>query len=124
MGARVEHWGQAEYTGRLAGANMAGTRQPYALLTYAWSDGFDLHYEFAGQEAVHDATVQRGVFGQDNFVTFMMVDKRLRAFIAINPGKALLGSLEKLIKNQVNLAGRESILSDPDEDLEKLLSDQ
>jgi 3-phenylpropionate/trans-cinnamate dioxygenase ferredoxin reductase subunit len=121
---RVEHWGQAEYTGRLAGANMAGTRQAYALLTYAWSDGFDLHYEFAGQEAVHDATVQRGVFGQDNFVMFMMANNRLRAFIAINPGKELPGTLEKLIKNQVNMAGRERILSDPGEDLGKLLSEQ
>ncbi|MEE9286381.1 MAG: FAD-dependent oxidoreductase, partial [Dehalococcoidia bacterium] len=34
---RVEHWGHAEYTGQVAGMNMAGEERPYDLLTYIWS---------------------------------------------------------------------------------------
>ena len=39
---RVEHWGHAEYSGQVAGANMAGEEMRYDLLTYVWSDIFDL----------------------------------------------------------------------------------
>ena len=57
---RVEHWGHAEYCGQLAGQNMAGGQSPYGLLTYVWSDIFDLHLEFAGDENEHDQILLRG----------------------------------------------------------------
>src|SRR5438270_860966 len=59
---RVEHWGHAEYCGQLAGQNMVGARKPYDLLTYVWSDIFDLHLEFAGDEGEHDQVLRRGLF--------------------------------------------------------------
>ncbi len=56
----VEHWGHAEYSGQLPAHNMTGARRPYDLLTYVWSDIFDLHLEFAGDEQEHDRVLLRG----------------------------------------------------------------
>ena len=59
---RVEHWGQADYTGTaLAGRNMAAPGE-YDLLTYVFSDIFDLHIEFAGDDRGHDRTILRGAW--------------------------------------------------------------
>ncbi len=110
---RVEHWGQAEYTGRLAGGNMAGAHQKYGLLTYVWSDGFDLHFEFAGEEGVFDEVVHRGEFGTPGYTAFYLEAGRLQAFLAINPDKADLGAMETMIKDKMDLSARKADLSNP-----------
>ena len=56
---RAEHWGHAEYSGQLAGANMAGKESSYDFMSYAWSDVFDLHIESAGYIEDHDEVVVR-----------------------------------------------------------------
>lgn len=81
---RVEHWGRAEYSGQLAGRNMAGAREAYDLLTYAWSDIFDLHLEFAGDESQHDQAVLRG---RPEDKTFMVLYLRGGALTACTPSR-------------------------------------
>lgn len=117
---RVEHWGQAEYTGNLAGANMTGEGAEYDLLTYVWSEAFDLHYEFAGEEGVYDETILRGKFPENNFAALYLVEHRLRGFVAVNPAKEIHKSLEKLVESQRDLSGREEALAHLDCDLTKL----
>ena len=113
---RVEHWGQADYTGALAGRNMAGARQPYDLLTYVWSELFDLHLEFAGDESEADEMLQRGKFEDTSFTRFFLKDGRMTAFFAINPESGVLGEWNRLIKERVDLSKREDALTDPDFD--------
>ncbi len=60
---RVEHYGHAEYTGLLAGENMTGETRPYALLSYLWSDVFDLHLEAAGDPRMATRFVRRDPAG-------------------------------------------------------------
>lgn len=108
---RVEHWGQAEYSGGLAGENMAGAEEDYDLLTYVWSEGFDLHYEFAGEEGVYDKVVIRGEFPENNCAALYLCENRLRGFIAVNPDDAVLGALEGLVNNQTDLTGKEEELA-------------
>ena len=118
---RVEHWGQAEYTGGLAGENMAGAEREYDLLTYFWSEGFDLHYEFAGEEGEYDQVVLRGQFPDDDFAALYLSGHRLRAFLSLNPKKSTQSALETMISSKTPLAGREQELRRPDGDLASLL---
>lgn len=60
---RVEHYGHAEYTGLLAGENMTGETKSYALLSYLWSDVFDLHLEAAGDPRMAARFVRRDPAG-------------------------------------------------------------
>lgn len=46
---RVEHWDNALNQGKCAGRNMAGAREPYAYMSYFFSDLFDLGYEAVGR---------------------------------------------------------------------------
>jgi 3-phenylpropionate/trans-cinnamate dioxygenase ferredoxin reductase subunit len=69
---RVEHYGQAEYTGQLAGMNMTGDSQAYDMLTYVWSDIFDLHLEFAGDESRHDEVIVRGEPASNSFTVLYL----------------------------------------------------
>lgn len=57
---RIEHWNNAEYTGRLAARNMMGKEEEYDFLSTVWSDIFDLHIESAGETTGYDEYVVRG----------------------------------------------------------------
>jgi NADPH-dependent 2,4-dienoyl-CoA reductase/sulfur reductase-like enzyme len=46
---RVEHWDNALNQGKCAGRNMAGAREPYAYMSYFFSDLFDFGYEAVGR---------------------------------------------------------------------------
>ncbi len=110
---RVEHWGHAEYTGQLAGRNMAGAREPYDLLTYVWSDIFDLHLEFAGDESEHDQVLVRGRREDGAFTVLYLKQGALRAYFAINGDSKELPILQRLIRARTSLVGREEQLQDP-----------
>ena len=110
---RVEHWGHAEYCGQLAGQNMAGARNQYDLLTYVWSDIFDLHLEFAGDESEHDQVLLRGRFEENAFTVLYLKNHVLRAYFAINTGSREFPVLQTLIRRRKDVTGREAQLQDP-----------
>jgi NADPH-dependent 2,4-dienoyl-CoA reductase/sulfur reductase-like enzyme len=110
---RVEHWGHAEYSGQLAGRNMAGGREPYDLLTYVWSDVFDLHLEFAGDETGHDLVLVRGRQQDGAFTVLYLREGALRAYFAVNGDSRELPILQRLIRSGAILDGREEQLHDP-----------
>ena len=110
---RVEHWGHAEYTGQLAAKNMAGGAQPYDLLTYVWSDIFDLHLEFAGDESEHDQVLTRGRLEDRAFAILYVKDHRLTAYFAINANAKEFPPLQRLIRSKKDLSGKEAQLRDP-----------
>lgn len=118
---RVEHWGQADYTGMLAGQNMAGANNRYDLLTYVFSDIFDLHLEFAGDEHLFDRTLLRGRMEDNCFSVLYLKNNLLTAHFSINVKRKQYAPLEELIKARVDLAGKEPQLEDMNFLLEKLL---
>lgn len=118
---RVEHWGHAEYCGQLAGQNMAGARNPYDLLTYVWSDIFDLHLEFAGDETEHDEVLIRGRFEDKSFTVLYLKEKTLTAYFAINTNTKEFPVLQKFIRQKKNLAGKEVQFQDIAFELKALL---
>lgn len=118
---RVEHWGHAEYCGQLAGQNMAGANNKYDLLTYVWSDVFDLHLEFAGDESEHDEVLIRGSLEAKSFMILYLKQKILTAYFAINTGSRDFPALQKLIRQKKNLTGKEAQLQDPAFPVKQLL---
>jgi 3-phenylpropionate/trans-cinnamate dioxygenase ferredoxin reductase subunit len=118
---RVEHWGQAEYTGQLAGKNMAGEREAYDLVTYVWSDIFDLHLEFAGDTSDHDEILLRGKLETLKFTQLYLKNHRLRAYFSINAGAKDFQPMQQLIRSKKDLGGLESRLQDPTVPVKTLL---
>ncbi len=118
---RVEHWGHAEYCGQLAGQNMAGAGNPYDLLTYVWSDIFDLHLEFAGDESEHDQVLVRGRFEDKSFTVLYLKQHVLSAYFAINTSSKEFPILQRLIRQKKDLTGKEAQLQDPTFALKGLL---
>jgi NADPH-dependent 2,4-dienoyl-CoA reductase/sulfur reductase-like enzyme len=118
---RVEHWGHAEYCGQLAGQNMAGARNTYDLVTYVWSDIFDLHLEFAGDESEQDQIVVRGRVQDKSFTVLYLKQHVLTAYFAINASAKELPLLQRLIRQKTALAGKEAQLQDSAVPLKQLL---
>jgi 3-phenylpropionate/trans-cinnamate dioxygenase ferredoxin reductase component len=118
---RVEHWGHAEYCGQLAGQNMVGAQNPYDLLTYVWSDIFDLHLEFAGDESERDQVLVRGQVTDNSFIVLYLKQSKLTAYFAINASSKDFPPLQRLIRQKKELAGKEADLENPAVPLKSLL---
>ena len=121
---RVEHWGHAEYTGLLAGQNMAaanGEQRPYDLLTYVWSDIFDLHLEFAGDEMERDRVLVRGSLADNSFTVLFLKEDRLTAYFAVNSEQREFIPMQRLIRRKIDLSGRDAQLQDRSFNLRDLL---
>jgi 3-phenylpropionate/trans-cinnamate dioxygenase ferredoxin reductase subunit len=117
---RVEHWGHAEYTGQLAGLNMTGGLSSYELLTYVWTDFFDLHIEFAGDESEYDRFIVRGGLARPEFTVLYLLENRLRAYLSVNTGPGEFAAWRKLITTGHDLSGADAQLEDAWFDLRKL----
>jgi 3-phenylpropionate/trans-cinnamate dioxygenase ferredoxin reductase component len=118
---RVEHWGHAEYCGQLAGQNMAGASNPYDLLTYVWSDLFDLHLEFAGDESEHDQLIVRSHIGDKSYIILYLKQHALTAYFAVNAAAKDLPPLQRAIKQHKDLSGKELQLQDPSIPLKSII---
>lgn len=118
---RVEHWGHAEYCGQLAGQNMSGASHPYDLLTYVWSDLFDLHLEFAGDESEHDQVIVRGHVGDTPYIILYLTQHILTAYFAVNAAAKDFPPLQRAIKQHKDLGGKDPQLQDPSIPLKSII---
>ena len=118
---RVEHWGQAEYMGQVAGRGMAGGEAKYDLLSYVWSDIFDLHVEFAGDETERDQTVIRGRLEENSFAALYLKEGRLRAYFAVNADDKEFPVFQRFIRRKKDLSGLIGQLEDTSVNLRSLL---
>ncbi len=118
---RVEHWGQADYTGTLAGKNMAGAGEHYDLLTYVFSDIFDLHLEFSGDESEYDETLIRGRFEDKSFTVLYLKKNVMTAYFAINTPDEEYEPFNTLIQEKQDLGDVKDKLTDTDFDVSGLV---
>jgi NADH dehydrogenase FAD-containing subunit len=118
---RAEHWGHAEMSGMIAGQNMAGASQTYSFLSYVWSDIFDIHLEFAGDESEHDAVLLRGDPKSGSFMSIYVKNSRLTACFAINTSPRDLAAVRRLIQTHKEIRGHEGDLQDPVFELRNLI---
>lgn len=120
---RIEHWNNAEYTGKLAARNMAGSREAYNFISSIWSDIFDLHIESAGETRNYDEYIIRGRFNSDNpnFNVIYLKGGIVRGYVAINRDYSELEVLNKLIEGSVDVSNKKNSLADKGFDLKELL---
>ena len=118
---RVEHSGHAEYSGQVAGANMAGEEMRYDLLTYVWSDIFDLHLEAAGDEGESDTSVVRGDIDSGSFTVLYLKDNLMTAYFSVNTPAREFPVFQRLIRRKKDLAGRRDDLRNPEFNVRELL---
>jgi 3-phenylpropionate/trans-cinnamate dioxygenase ferredoxin reductase component len=117
----IEHWGHAEHSGQIAGRNMAGGSETYDLLSYVWSDIFDIHLEFAGDEHEHDEQLLRGDPAGGSFMLMYLKQDVITAFFAVNTPAREYSVIRRLIQKKKDVAGRKSELRDTGITLRKLL---
>lgn len=105
---RIEHWDTAIQHGKVAGANMAGQRTPYAAVSSFYSDVFDIHFEYFGDATGTTDVIQRGSFDERS-VTLFFTDgnivraaftmgrmKERKALIALIRSRKTLENLQEL----------------------------
>ena len=121
---RIEHWNNAEYTGKLAARNMIEKNESYNFVSSVWSDIFDLHIESAGDTMNYDEYVIRGSFTSDKpkFSVIYIKDGIIKGYLIINRNVKEIVSLNKLIQKRVDVSNKKEQLSDESFDLQKLLS--
>ncbi|BDB98453.1 NAD(P)/FAD-dependent oxidoreductase [Saccharolobus caldissimus] len=120
---RIEHWNNAEYTGKLAARNMVGGNESYNFISSIWSDIFDLHIESAGDTMNYDEYVIRGRFELDkpNFNVIYLKGGVVKGYLAINREFEELETLNKMIERGIDVSGKKNSLTDESFDLKKLL---
>ncbi|ABP94664.1 MULTISPECIES: NAD(P)/FAD-dependent oxidoreductase [Metallosphaera] len=97
---RIEHWNNAEYTGRLAARNMMGKEEEYDFLSTVWSDIFDLHIESAGETTGYDEYVVRGKMEDLSFNVIYIKEGLVNGYVAVNRPGEELEALNSIIKER------------------------
>ena len=120
---RSEHWGHAEYSGQIAGANMTGAEMAYDFVSYVWSDLFDLHLEAAGDEAHFDDLVVRGSIDAGAFVMLYLKEGKLVSYTAVNGNPKEFVPLRRLIRSARDIRDKRAQLSDPQVNMRALVAD-
>jgi len=121
---RIEHWNNAEYTGKLAARNMAGNGEAYNFISSIWSDIFDIHIESAGETRNYDEYVIRGKFESQRprFSVIYLKGGTIKGYLAINRNVKEIVALNKLIQKQVEVSSKKDKLVEESFDLQKLLT--
>ena len=122
---RIEHWNNADYTGKLAARNMAGKNEVYNFVSSVWSDIFDLHIESAGDTAGYDEYVIRGKSDLDNpsFNVIYLKGGTVKGYLAVNRDFSELEVLNKLIEKKAEISGMKGKLTDEGYDLKGLIKE-
>lgn len=100
---RIEHWDTAIQHGKVAGANMAGQRTPYAAVSSFYSDVFDVSFEYFGDATGTTGVIQRGSFDKRSVTLCFVEENVVRAAFTmgrVKERKALIA----LIRAQTELA--------------------
>ncbi|BCU67883.1 hypothetical protein HS7_13200 [Sulfolobales archaeon HS-7] len=119
---RIEHWNNAEYTGRLAGKNASGNTEKYDFLSSVWSDIFDMHIESAGETYGYDQEIVRGKMENNSFNLIYVKGGVIVGYLSVNRDFEELNTLNELIKRTVEVKGKEGKIEDEQFNLSSLLS--
>lgn len=121
---RIEHWNNADYTGKLAARNMLGSKEKYDFLSSIWSDIFDLHIESAGDTRDYDEYIIRGKYDLQgpSFNVIYVKGDLIKGYLAINRDFDELNVLNDIILKKVSISGRKQQLGNESFNLKDLLS--
>jgi 3-phenylpropionate/trans-cinnamate dioxygenase ferredoxin reductase component len=119
----LDHWDNAQVTGRLAGRNMAGANETYDTVNNFFSDVFDLTLNGWGDSRHIDRRLIRGTPNAESpdFLEFGLgADNRIVQILSVGH-KGDEEILPKLIAARTRINGNEERLKDPNSPLTDLL---
>ena len=116
---RLESVPNAMEQSRVAAANLAGQRKPYAAVPWFWSDQYDMKLQMAGFPREDDDCVMRGEARARQFARFYFRSGKLAAAEAVNCAREFMAARQLIGKT---VAGFER-LADPATDLKAVLAE-
>jgi 3-phenylpropionate/trans-cinnamate dioxygenase ferredoxin reductase subunit len=120
----LDHWDNAQVTGKIAGTNMAGGEARYDVVNYFFSDVFDLSLSAWGEARQVSHRLTRGtpsVESPEMVEIGIAADGRIAQVLALNH-RGQDEVLRELVKRRVYVEGKEEALKDPTRTLVELLS--
>jgi NADPH-dependent 2,4-dienoyl-CoA reductase/sulfur reductase-like enzyme/predicted acylesterase/phospholipase RssA len=117
---RIEHWDNAIRQGQIAAKNMMGQRQHYHVVSYFFSDVFDLSFNVFGCTADANERILRGSTKDKSFSLLYLKDAAVRAIFSLELSPTETKAAESLILNNVSLKGVKEKLLDKTFLLEKV----
>ena len=118
----LDHWDNAQVTGKIAGANMAGEDVAYDAVNYFFSDVFDLSLSGWGEARLVDRRHVRGSMNVDvpEFIEIgVAADGRIAQVLAVGHAKEE-ELLKDLVKRRARVDGIEEQIKDPSKPLSEL----
>lgn len=109
---RIEHWDNAIRQGELAARNMLGRHEPYRMVSYFFSDLFDLNFEFLGDNSEFDQVVTRGRLEERSAVVLWLKDHQLVAAFLLGESAADRPEIERIILAKADLSAYRGRLED------------
>jgi 3-phenylpropionate/trans-cinnamate dioxygenase ferredoxin reductase component len=117
---RIEHWDVAFNHGKTVALNMLGRGQPHDVVPYFFSDLADwASLEYVGPALRWDREVVRGSLDDGEFAIFYLDGGRVAGCLAVESSDAL-NEASRLLRDHVDVSGREALLADPESDLAEL----
>jgi NAD(P)H-nitrite reductase large subunit len=122
---QMGNWVSAHEQGRIAGLGMAGKRQAFKFVSFYTTQGFGLSVAFVGDVSPgSDRTIiSRGGSETNSLARVYVVGKELVGATLINRTQEM-GTISKLIEQNVDVSDRYSVIGDTKSDLKSLLVSQ
>ena len=119
---QLGNWVNAQVQGRVAGANMAGQRQPFRIVSFYTTQGFGITIAFVGDVRPEGGRmiIPRGSPESGSYGRIIVKDGEVIGATLISR-TVELAAISKMIEKGVKVAGREKELADPNFDLKTLL---
>ena len=120
---QLGNWVNAQVQGRVAGANMAGQRQPFRMVSFYTTQGLGITLAFVGdvRPGPDRAAIPRGSADSRAYGRIMIKDGKIIGATLINRTTEL-ATISRIIERGIEVAGRKKELADPDFDLKTLLT--
>lgn len=120
---QLGNWVNAQEQGRVAGLNMVGEDMPFNFVSFYTSHAFDTSIAFVGNVRPKQdyKTVTRQGPAENQHVQFLLVGGELVGAVLLNQA-SLMQPVSKIIERNIKMEDKEEMLTNPNFDLNLLLS--
>ncbi len=119
---QMGNWVSAHEQGRVAGLGMAGIRQAFKFISFYTTQGFGLTVAFVGDASVgsNRVIIPRGSPEINSYARIILVGNEIEGATLLNRTQEM-GTISKLIEQNVDVSAKHAELADAEFDLKQLL---
>lgn len=119
---QLGNWVNAREQGVTAAKNMMGKHEPFRFVSFYTTQGLGINIGFVGdvRPGADRVIIKRGSPEMHSYARLIVVDNELIGATLVNRTQELT-AIANLVKNDVNIAGKEAELADPNFDLKSLI---